>query len=68
MKATLWSYAGLVLIGLGIACALYRDPDALILGVPALIIGSIVFVENLKRAVAKTVVDEIENRNTMKRG
>ena len=53
--ATYLKYVGLVLCGFGVKLVVYPDPDAIVLAVPLLIGGTILFLENLKRDIADAV-------------
>jgi len=56
-------YLGLVLIAFAVVCIGLPDPDLLLLGVPLLIAGIILFFENLKRDIAKSVVESGQLRS-----
>ena len=62
MKSILLTYSGLIAIAGGLFCALCGDPDALLLGVPLLIAGPILFIENLKKGIARAVAEEMADR------
>jgi len=63
MKTTLLTYVWLAATGLGVFIVWGRDPDTIVLfGIPLLIAGPIMFIQNMKKGIAQAVVKELSSQ------